>query len=211
VTQPRRDPAASQRPVLIVDDDPEYCAFVSDHLSRAGYPTERGSSAGEAIAFVRSQRPAAVLLEVVLSEATGYEICHELREQYGDALPIVFVSRERTSTADRVAGLLVGGDDYMLKPTDPDELVARVRRLVAKSAAQADPMPRRGASELTKRELEVLRLLADGLDQATITSRLVISPATVGSHIQRILKKLGVHSRTQAVAVAYQEGMIEQG
>jgi two-component system, NarL family, nitrate/nitrite response regulator NarL len=204
------DRTESRQAVLIVDEDEQYCAFVSDHLARAGYASRRVATAGDAIAVAQREPPAAVLLEVSLPETCGYEICHELRERHGDGLPIVFVSGDRTTTADRVAGLLVGADDYLLKPTDPDELVARVRRLVARAAAHADREPGRGLSELTKRELEVLRLLADGLDQGTIADRLVISRATVATHIQRILKKLGVHSRAQAVALAYREGVAAQ-
>lgn len=197
----------SNQPVLIVDEDEQYCASVSDHLSRAGYASRRVSTASDAIVAAEQEEPVAVLLEVSLPETCGYEICHELRERHGDALPIVFVSGDRTTTADRVAGLLVGADDYLLKPTDPDELVARVRRLAARAAAQNSRAPRTGLSTLTNRETEVLELLADGLDQHAIAARLVISRATVGTHIQRILKKLGVHSRAQAVAVAYREGL----
>jgi two-component system nitrate/nitrite response regulator NarL len=200
-----QDRTEARQPVLIVDEDEEYCAFISDHLSRAGYASRHVCTAADAIDLAQRETPAAVLLEVSLPETCGYEICHELREQHGEGLPIVFVSGDRTTTADRVAGLLVGADDYLLKPTDPDELVARVRRLVTKAAA-TEPAPRQGLSELTRRELEVLWLLADGLDQDTIADRLVICRSTVATHIQRILKKLGVHSRAQAVAMAYREG-----
>jgi DNA-binding NarL/FixJ family response regulator len=65
-------------------------------------------------------------------------------------------------------------------------------------------------SDLTNRESEVLRLLAQGLTQRAIARQLDISPATVGTHIQRVLTKLDVHSRTQAVALAYREGLVEQ-
>lgn len=201
-----KDSANPQRAVLIVDEDEDYCAFVSDHLSRAGFPSRQVSTAVAAIDLVGREQPAAVLLEVNLPEASGYEVCHELRQKHGDGLPIVFVSGDRTTSADRVAGLLVGADDYLPKPTDPDELVARVRRLVARAAAPPET-PRSGPAELTRRELEVLRLLADGLDQDAIAEQLVISGATVATHIQRVLKKLGVHSRAQAVALAYQEGL----
>jgi DNA-binding NarL/FixJ family response regulator len=203
------DSSHPQPAVLIVDEDEEYCAFVSEHLSRAGYASRRVSTAAAAIDLVGREQPAAVLLEVNLPEVCGYEVCHELRQRHGDGLPIVFVSGDRTEPADRVAGLLVGADDYVLKPTDPDELIARVRRLLAR-AAPAEEVPGRGLPELTKRELEVLRLLADGLDQNAIAGQLVISCATVATHIQRILAKLGVHSRAQAVALAYREGLAPQ-
>jgi DNA-binding NarL/FixJ family response regulator len=193
--------------VLIVDEDEHYCAFVSDHLSRAGYASRQVSTAAAAIDLARRERPAAVLLEVDLSEACGYEICHELRQTHGDGLPIVFVCGERTTSADRVAGLLVGADDYLVKPIHPDELVARVRKLVTRAAAPSERAEGRELSELTRRELEVLRLLAEGLDQNAIADRLVISGATVATHIQRVVKKLGVHSRAQAVALVYREGL----
>ena len=201
------DRTKTPRQVLIVDEDESYCAFVSDHLSRAGYTSRHVSTAADAIDTAERERPAAVLLEVNLPEACGYEVCHELREKHGEGLPIVFVSGDRTTTADRVAGLLVGADDYLAKPTDPDELVARLRRLVTKATAAEEPLPGKPLSELTRRELEVLWLLADGLDQDAIADRLVISRTTVATHIQRILKKLGVHSRAQAVALAYREGL----
>jgi DNA-binding NarL/FixJ family response regulator len=119
------------------------------------------------------------------------------------------VSGERTESADRIAGLLVGGDDYMVKPFDPDELMARVRRLIEKAAAMRRPSSSPGIADLTSREIEVLRLLAEGLDQRAIAARLVISPTTVATHIQRILTKLDVRSRTHAVAPAYCEHLLE--
>ncbi len=166
-----------------------------------------------AIDFARKRRPAAVIIDVVLPGATGYEICRELREEHGEHLPIVFVSSESAEPADRVVGLLIGGDDYLVKPIDPDELTARLRRLITRAST-----PRTGLSspraetfsELTTRESEALRLLAQGLNQEQIARELAISPATVGTHIQRVLGKLNVHSRTQAVALAYREGLVEQ-
>ena len=97
-----------------------------------------------------------------------------------------------------MAGLLLGADDYLPKPIRFDHLLARVRRLVAQSAAIPGPV----ASQLTPREQEVLGLLADGLEQDDIARRLFISPKTVAKHIERILSKLGVHSRAQAVVLA---------
>jgi DNA-binding NarL/FixJ family response regulator len=199
-------------PVLVIDGDPQYCKFVTEVLQRAGYATHDVRNGEEAVAFARKRRPAAVILDVILPGATGYEICRELREEHGEHLPIVFVSGERVEAADRVVGLLIGADDYLVKPIDPDELTARLRRLITRSAApRREAGPRADAfSDLTTRESEVLRLLASGLNQEDIAHELEISPATVGTHIQRILNKLDVHSRTQAVALAYRERLVEQ-
>jgi DNA-binding NarL/FixJ family response regulator len=196
---------------LIIDGDADYCANVAESLVRAGYASHYVSTVEEAVRFARGQRPAAVVLDVILPGGTGYELCRELREQHGEDLPIIFASGVRTDPADRVVGLLIGGDDYILKPFDSDELIARLRRLIARSDARADEPPR-GAltSELTRRESEVLRLLAQGLNQEAIAHQLDISPATVGTHIQRVLAKLDVHSRTQAVALAYRERLVQR-
>jgi DNA-binding NarL/FixJ family response regulator len=162
----------------------------------------------QAIDFARKRRPAAVILGVVLPGATGYEVCRELREEHGEHLPIVFVSGERVEPSDRVVGLLLGGDDYLVKPVDPDELTARLRRLITRSSTPRTEPRGETFSELTTRESEVLRLLAHGLSQEQIARDLNISSATVGTHIQRVLGKLDVHSRTQAVVLAYREGLV---
>jgi DNA-binding NarL/FixJ family response regulator len=139
---------------------------------------------------------------------TGYAVCRELREEYGEALPIIFVTGERTEAGDRVAGLLLGADDYVVKPFDSDELLARVRRLLVRAdrAAWGNGEQRRNSNGLTEREHEILMLLANGAGQKAIAAELVLSPKTVATHIQRILAKLGVHSRAEAVAVAHREG-----
>jgi DNA-binding NarL/FixJ family response regulator len=158
------------------------------------------------LASVSRRRPALVLLDVQLPGISGYEVCHELREHYGRDLPIVFLSGTRTEPSDRVAGLLVGADDYIVKPFDSDELLARARRLMTR-----DGRGTAGTNDarLTKRERQVLELLASGVQQNEIAERLVISPTTVATHIQRILSKLGVHSRAEAVATAFQLGLVE--
>jgi DNA-binding NarL/FixJ family response regulator len=198
-------------PVLVVDGDRDYSKLITGVLQRAGLASHRVATGEAALAFVRNQRPAAVILDVILPGTTGYEICRELRETYGEHLPIVFVSGERVEAPDRVVGLLLGADDYLVKPIDPDELTARLRRLMTRAATHEAEAGRRPGTfaELTTRESEVLRLLASGLNQEDIARSLEISPATVGTHIQRILSKLDVHSRTQAVALAYRERLVE--
>jgi DNA-binding NarL/FixJ family response regulator len=149
-----------------------------------------------------------VVLEVRLGDISGYEVCRALKEAFGDAIGIVFMSRDRTEPSDRVAGLLLGADDYLEKPLAGDELLARVRGLIRRLAPQPRPTADSAAeSELTGRELEVLGLLADGLDQRTIAGRLFIAPKTVGKHIEHILQKLPARSRAEAVAIAYRRGL----
>jgi two-component system, NarL family, nitrate/nitrite response regulator NarL len=196
--------------ILIVDDDANYRAFVSSILGRVGYQTSEASSGADALTAVRGERPSCVLLDVLLPGVTGYEVCRELRDEHGDALPIIFVTGERTEPGDRVAGLLLGADDYVVKPFDPDELLARVRRMIVRSGLvgrRNGGDVSRNSFDLTDRERQILALLADGLSQKAIAAELVISPKTVATHIQRILVKLGAHSRAEAVAVAHREGL----
>jgi DNA-binding NarL/FixJ family response regulator len=188
-------------PVLVVDDDEALWVSITALLTREGSRVIRVGSGEDALHAAELERPSLVVLEVGLPGVSGYEVCRFLRERFGRSLPIVFLSAGRTEPLDRVAGLLIGADDYLVKPIAPDELLVRIRALVGRAPAGA----RNG---LTPREQEVLALLADGLSQAEIAGVLVIAPKTVGTHIERILEKLGVHSRAEAVAAAYRQALV---
>jgi len=191
--------------ILVVDDDPDLLELVSTTLESAGFEIVGVTSGREALAVARGEAPPdLVVLDVQLPGMSGYEICRELRDDFGEGLPILFVSGFRTESLDRVAGLLVGADDYLVKPFAPDELIGRVRALVRRSRGG---ISNGRAWGLTRREDEVLRLLASGLRQEEIATRLVVSPRTVGAHIQNVLRKMGATSRTQAVALAYRRDL----
>jgi DNA-binding NarL/FixJ family response regulator len=196
--------AVRRTTVLVVDDDAGFCAFLSSLLASASMDAVEASDAEAAIFAARARRPDAAILDVALPGVSGYGLCRELRDVYGPDLPVIFVSGTRTDPIDRAAGLLVGGDDYLVKPIDPDELLARLRRLLERARAWT----RASSVELSEREIEVLQLVAEGLPPAEVAKRLVISPKTVSSHVQRIMSKLDVHTRAQAVAVAYEAGLI---
>jgi two-component system sensor histidine kinase ChiS len=189
--------------ILVADHDRESRALMSRVLRRVGYTVDQAETGEEALAVAKRERPALVVVEVLLRGVSGYEVCHELKNEFGEALPIVFVSGNRTESGDRVAGLLVGADDYLVKPFDPEELLARVRRLLPAPVAEG-----RKVQELTQRELDVLSFLVEGLNQSEIAEKLVLSPRTVGKHIEHILRKLDVHSRAQAVSVALRDDML---
>jgi DNA-binding NarL/FixJ family response regulator len=159
----------------------------------------------EALALARSAMPAAVILEVPLPGLSGYEVCHALKNDPGGDVPVIFLSGARTESYDRVAGLLLGADDYILKPYSAGELLARLTNLIRRSRSRTVGVARR----LTKRELEVLELLGDGLRHDVIARRLFISPKTVATHVEHILRKLGVRSRAEAIAVAYREEILQ--
>ncbi|HEY9458509.1 MAG TPA: response regulator transcription factor [Gaiella sp.] len=196
--------------ILIVDPDLRFATFAARLFERAGFATSEAVTGADGVAIARSERPGLVLLEVCLPDISGFEVSRQLRDEYGDNLPIVFVSAKRTDPLDRAAGLLVGGDDYLVKPCHPDELLARVRRLISRSHNEGISRHLApGDVSLTSRELEVLRLLAAGKRPKEIAGELFISPKTVSNHVQKVLAKLGAHSSAEAVAIAYRDGFDE--
>lgn len=204
------------RPILVADGDRVSRRAIGRLLQRIGHEPIEASTGPEALELALRVQPPLVILEVNLEAINGYEVCRELRDALGGDISIIFLSGERTQPADRVAGLLVGADDYIVKPFDSDELLARVRAALRRLSVQPSSTnnndklePPSPLASLTRREREVLQLLAAGLGQAEIAAKLVISQKTVSGHIQRVLTKLGVHSRAQAVAVAHQLGFMD--
>ena len=194
----------TQGEVLVVDGDSALRRHLVALLAGDGLSTHDVGTAEQALVIARAKRPRLVLLEIRLPGMCGYELLRRLRELWGELMPIVFMSGERTESFDRVAGMLLGADDYLIKPFAADELLARIRRLIRTSDSR-NSAPKRA---LTTREQEVLELLAAGKGQREIASALVISPKTCAKHIERILEKLDVHSRAQAVAVAYRDDLL---
>jgi DNA-binding NarL/FixJ family response regulator len=193
-----------RRVVLIADQDDEERAALARLLERAGFGVVEAASGDDALALAQERVLALVILEVPLHGMSGYEVCRTLREGRGKDIPVLFLSGTRTESYDRVAGLSLGADDYLVKPYAPEELLARVRRLVAKPR----PKGARRAGGLTPRELEILQLLAGGQSPEAIAGDLFISSKTVATHIEHIFMKLEVHSRVEAVAVAYRDGLV---
>jgi DNA-binding NarL/FixJ family response regulator len=183
--------------VLVVDDDPKLRMLIATVFADAHARALEAESGEEALAIAADARPDLVVLDVHLPGMSGYEVCRTLKQRFGNGLPIILLSGERMESFDRVAGLLLGADDYLVKPCAPGELVARARRLIrVRDAINAE------ARTLTKRETEVLTLIADGVTTVAIAASLVVTPKTVSKHLERIFQKLDVHTRTEAVAEA---------
>jgi DNA-binding NarL/FixJ family response regulator len=198
--------------VLVVDRDPAFCGVVAVVARRLGLTPICGESADEGLELVGDMRPALAIVEVELPGSNGLAVLHDLHVQFDDDLPVILVSTERTDSFDRTAGLLVGADDYLVKPLDSGELAARMRRSLRRAGFVSNgDSPTRGVVQptlLSPRESEILRLLASGRSQREIATTLVISSKTVATHIQHVLSKLGVHSRAEAVAAAYRRGLV---
>jgi len=192
--------------ILVVDHDDATRLSAVQVAVRLGYEVCAVENAELLLERLDGHTPALAIVEVGLPGAvSGLEVLRELHERFGTDLPVILVSAERTTALDRTAGLMLGADDYLTKPVDVGELLARVRR----SLRRAAPSNGNGNHTLSPREHEILGLLADGKNQSQIAGALVLSPKTVATHIQHILAKLGVHSRAQAVAAAYREGLVD--
>jgi DNA-binding response OmpR family regulator len=179
---------SSTRTVLVVDSDPTARELLTRLFQRVGYRVREASAGDQALAQAQREQPELAILDVGLPGISGYELCRELKDRFGPELPVVLVSAERTEPFDRVGGLLIGADDYIVKPFDSDEVLARVRRLLDRPPT---PKQRRRRTDsdanvgsLTGRELQVLRLLAEGVGQPAIARELVITPKTVSTHIR---------------------------
>jgi DNA-binding NarL/FixJ family response regulator len=190
--------------VLIADPDEGSRAELASVLSEAGYAVTQTDRGDEALALARSIRPSAVVLEIPLDGLCGYEVCRQLKADASFEAPIIFISSVRTEPYDRIAGLMLEADDYLVSPYLAGELIARLNNLIART----HPQPSSLRLSLTNREQEIIELMGDGLRHGEIAVRLFISPKTVASHVDHILRKLGVRSSREAVSVAYREGII---
>jgi two-component system phosphate regulon response regulator PhoB len=173
--------------VLVVDDDGAFREIATRILQAAGYRTVEAASGGEALDVAREHQPDVVVLDVRLrGSLSGHEVCRLIKRELEPQPAVIFISGARTESFDRVGGLLVGADDYIVKPFAADELLARVRGLIRRST------PAVPASQLTTGELEVLRLVKDGLSHAEIARKLEVSPSAARRQIQDMFSKLGV-------------------
>jgi DNA-binding NarL/FixJ family response regulator len=196
--------------ILVVDHDDAVRAAAVYVAVRLGYEVRCAEHAEFVFERLDETPPALAIVEVELpGQTSGLELLRVLHAAYGDELPVILVSAERTAPLDHVAGLMIGADDYMAKPFDRGELLARVRRSLRRANPPSANGNGNGEISLSPREREILSLLAGGQSQKHIAASLVISPKTVATHIQHLLSKLGVHSRAEAVAIAYRLGLVE--
>jgi len=130
--------------ILIIDDDPRINDFISIVLKKDGYQTLAAYDAQTALLQVKSEAPDLILLDVILPDASGMDLCQQLREH--TFAPIIFVSG-RADDEDKIKGLLAGGDDYLTKPFNPGELLARVEANLRRASLQTKTYFTNTASE----------------------------------------------------------------
>jgi two-component system OmpR family response regulator len=124
------------RAVLVVDDEPGIIEIASAYLRKDGFVVRTASTGQRAIDAVATQPPDLVVLDLMLPDISGEEVCSTLRRS--SAVPILMLTA-KSAEADRLRGLALGADDYLVKPFSPRELVARVRAILRRSGASIDP------------------------------------------------------------------------
>ena len=123
--------AVKQQTVLVVEDEASIASFVAAYLKNAGYAVRTTASGNEALRLVESEKPALVVLDLMLPDIDGVEVCKRIRQR--GELPVLMLTA-RDEDVDKIIGLEVGADDYMTKPFNPRELVARVRAILRRAA-----------------------------------------------------------------------------
>jgi DNA-binding response OmpR family regulator len=202
--------------ILVVDDERSISEVVSLYLNRAGYRVKIAYDGLSALQMIQSQKPDLIVLDLMLPEVDGLEITQRLRAA-GDT-PIIMVTARRAE-ADRILGLEMGADDYVVKPFSPQELVSRVRAVLRRTHGspmqpaeralefanlRIDPMTRLveiGAAEisLTAKEFDLLWFLANHPRQVFNRDQLLdnvwgetdyLDPSTVTVHVRRLREKI---------------------
>jgi DNA-binding response OmpR family regulator len=130
--------ARTQRPILVVDDDPKIVRLLRTYLEREGFAVVEASDGQQALAAIALQDPLLIVLDVMLPQVDGMAVLEALRRM--SRTPVVMLSA-RGQVDDRIAGLELGADDYLAKPFSPAELVVRVRRLLERTSHSAGPAP----------------------------------------------------------------------
>ena len=208
--------------ILVVDDEPEAVELVEFNLKQAGYAVVTASDGAEALKKAHAQTPDLIVLDVMLPEMDGFEICKTLRLEPSTARVPIIMLTAKAAEIDRVLGLELGADDYLTKPFSPRELLLRVKKILARGQAGENPreqlrygdllidLPRHLASwkskaiDLTATEFKLLTVLAQRSGRVQSRDQLLrdvweydslIDTRTVDTHMRRLREKLGPASK----------------
>lgn len=203
-----KPPLAGREVVLLIDDAPDSVRMIAEALDAAGYTVLVATDGASALRRLDRITPDAVLLDACMPGMDGFETCRRLKQVPGMRMvPVIFMTG-LAETERVVEGLAAGGIDYLVKPVVPDELIARLRahlRLAREMNAGMNPDERTSPpaalpNPLTPREMDVLEWVARGKTNRDVAEILGMSPRTVNKHLEHIYEKLGVETRTAAVA-----------
>lgn len=206
--------------LLLIDDDPNLVLLVKDYLELRGYLVITAKNGRDALKVLEKELPRLIICDVMMPEMDGYTFVKKVRDNPQTSwLPILFLSA-KGQIQDRVAGLSNGADVYMVKPFEPDELVAQIEASLKQAARmrQMQGAPAEIGStvsvnvpfdvELTPTEQRVIQLVAKGMANKEIAEGLSVSQRTIESHVSNMLGKTGLHNRTELARWAIEQRMI---
>lgn len=205
--------------VLVVDDEPDITALVAYHLARAGFRVSTVANGNDALAAAADERPDVIVLDLMLPGISGLDVLQELRNRPATRDAGIIVLTARREESDRIRGLTLGADDYLVKPFSPQELVLRVQavlRRLQSPAVSSGPVLRIGVLEidrdahrvtvdgaevaLTATEYKLLLTLVERRGRVQSRAQLLetvldaqpdIQTRTIDMHVQRVRSKLG--------------------
>lgn len=203
----------NSKKLLLIDDDPNLILLVKDYLEFRGYEVITAENGREAQTILEKQLPDLVICDVMMPEMDGYAFVEQMREDSRCSwIPIIFLSAKGQSQ-DRIKGLRTGADVYMIKPFEPEELVAQVEACLSR-AYPPSQLPTSEPKiqvppnvELTPTELKVIQLVAQGMANREIAERLNVSQRTIESHVSNMLNKTNLHNRTELARWAIETSM----
>jgi len=168
--------------VLLIEDDSRLAAMVSEYLGEAGYRVTTAASGASGLERLGSEPYDALVLDLTLPDMDGLEVCRRLRARWN--LPVLMLTA-RGETMDRVVGLEIGADDYLPKPFEPRELLARLRAILRRGTSKHSTLLRFGRLEID-REARSVRL---GEDEKTLTSYQFALLVALAEHAGRVLSR----------------------
>ena len=207
----------NHRRLLLIDDDPNLILLVKDYLEFRGYEVITAENGREALEVLEQEIPDMIICDVMMPEMDGYSLVKHVREDSRTSwIPVLFLSAKGQSQ-DRVKGLNTGADVYMVKPFEPEELVAQVESSLKQAARIAERPGKTGDNgpkiqvpfdvELTPTELRVVQYVARGMANREIAEELNVSQRTIESHVSNMLGKTGLHNRTELARWSLENNM----
>jgi OmpR family response regulator RpaB len=184
---------ATQSHILMVDDDVDLNALVTEYLARFGHRLVTATTAARGMAELRRERPDLVILDIMLPDTDGLSLCREIRSE--SDVPIIMLTA-RGEVADRVLGLELGADDYLSKPFEPRELVARIQSVIRRSVSREshDVL----VSDSLRLEKQTRRVSLDGNDLDLTTMEFELLMVLMESH-GRVLSRNRLLERLRGI------------
>jgi DNA-binding NarL/FixJ family response regulator len=206
--------------ILVVDDNLTLRMTLTHFLEESGYLVEAVDCVTDALVAFEQDPADLVVSDILMPDIDGLEFCRRLRAtRSGQLVPFIFIS-SKADVEDRVQGHAMGADDYLIKPFEPRELMAKIEsqlersrrfnaelvRLMRQTPTPTAPTPEPPPLPLTKAEKKVFWQVVQGYTNKQIGDRLEVSPRTVQTHLSNIMSKLGLDNRSQLVRYAFEQG-----